>query len=212
MWNRGKKMTLQKEIAELNRDNRLITATSAIVSLKRLSALNPEYVQVGPTIGGVDILSSCEHGFFGDDATTGPIGGLVLNEEMHLRFALDQTGIYNLAIAINANPNDIMIVQPEPSPPSDGVVLLQCGGRRDAEMYEIKVQYRKPSQKAIREYVFFKAVTTPDFVIRHVSGRVVTYECRFRLLEDLSQPDGGRYFSVSDYYDSDYGELVSPNY
>jgi len=205
-------MTLQKEITELNRDNRLISATSAVVSMKRLSAQNPEYVQVGPTIGGVEILTSCEHGFYGDDATTGPVGGLVLNEEMHLRFSLDQTGIYNLAIAINANPDEITIEQPQPSPASDGVVNLAFGGRRDAETYEIKIQYKKPSGKVIREYIFYKAVPTPEFVTRHMSGQVVTFECKFRLLQDLSQDDGKRYFSVADYYDSDYGELTKPNY
>jgi hypothetical protein len=204
-------MTLQKETEELNRDNRLITASSAIISIKKLSAQNPSYVQIGPTIGGLDIRNICEHEFFGDDGTTGPIGALVLNEEMRLRFALSQAGIYNLAVAINADPGSLIITQPVPSPPSDGSVALAFGGRRDTETYEIKAEIKKPSEKTIREYIFYIAIPVPDLITHYENGRIVSFECGFRLLMDISKDEGKRYFSVTDYYDSEYGELAPPD-
>jgi len=204
-------MTLQKEIEQLNRDNRLIIASSAIISVKRLAALNPSYVQIGPTIGGVEILNLCEHGFFGDDGTTGPIGALVLSEEMHVKFALSQTGLYNLALAINANPDGLIITEPVPSPPADGIVSFEFGGRRDAETYEIKVQVKKPSEMMIREYILYKAIPIPDVITHYMNRRVVAYNCTFRLLMDYTKDDGKQYFRVADYYDSEYGELVTPS-
>jgi hypothetical protein len=213
LFYKEKKMTLTKTLDDVKRDNRLVILSPAVVSVKRLKATNPSYVQLGPTFGGVEISTAADVEYFGDDATVGPIGGLVTGENVSLRFSLSQAGIYNLATAINYNDEDnIEITQPVADPPDDGVVLLQAGGKRNLEQYEIKIQVSLDSGKKIREYIFFKAVPDVDFMHRYVDKSRTLCECRFRVLVDTSKPEGKRYFSVTDYLDSDHGTIEAPLY
>jgi hypothetical protein len=206
-------MTLQKTIEEINRNKELITISPAVVSVKRLGAASPEYVQIGPVIDGVHIGFRSDVEQFCDDGTTGPIGAVVYGESVTLRFTLAQAGIFNLATALNYNDEDyIGITQPVENPPADGVVAFQPGGKRDVEEYEIKVQIRLASGKKIREYIFFKAVPEPDFAHAYTRDERTVYECEFSLLMDQSKPDGKRYFSVTDYFDSEHGEIGAPGY
>lgn len=206
-------MTLQKTIEEINRNKELITISPAVVSVKRLGASSAEYVQIGPVIDGVHVGFSSDVDHYCDDGATGPIGAVVYGESAILRFTLAQAGIFNLATALNYNDEDyIEITQPVVDPPADGVVVFQPGGKRDVEEYEIKVQIRLASGKKIREYIFFKAVPEPDFAHAYTRDERTVYDCEFRLLMDQSKPDGKRYFSVTEYFDSEHGVISPPDY
>lgn len=206
-------MTLQKTIEEINRNKELITISPAVISVKRFGEAIPEYVQIGPVIDGVHVGFSSDVQRFCDDGTTGPIGAVVYGESVTLRFALAQAGIFNLATALNYyDEGYIGITQPVADPPADGVVVFQPGGKRDVEEYEIKVQIRMASGNKIREYIFFKAVPEPDFAHAYTRDERTVYECEFRLLIDKSKPEGKRYFSVTDYLDSEHGVIGAPNY
>jgi hypothetical protein len=207
-------MTLQKQVDDLSRDNRLLVASSGVVSVKRLNASNQtNYYQVGPTVGGFEVFFQSDIEYFGDDATNGPVGGLVIGESARLRFSLSQGGMFNLSMAMNYNNDDhIDITQPVVHPPSDGQIQFKAGGRRDLEEYEIKVQIKSASGQKIREYIFYKAVPAPDFSQRYMDGSRTLVECNFVLLMDISKSESERYFTVVDYVDSDYGQIVPPAY
>lgn len=206
-------MTLTKTLEPIKQDTRLVVQSPAVVSIKRLSASNPQYMQIGSTIGGVDIDIQTESASYGDDATTGAVGSLVINETASLSFTLSQAGIYNLAIAMNRNDADhIDITQPVMNPPQDGIVNMNFGGRRDMETYEIKVQSRIASGKRIREYIFFKAVPDVSFTHTYIDKFRTVVECRFNLLIDKTKPEDERLFSITDYYDSEQGNIQAPRY
>lgn len=206
-------MTLQKQMDDLSRDNRLLVASSGVVSVKRLNALHPEYYQVGPTVGGLEVFFQSDVEYFGDDGTNGPVGGLVIGESARLRFSLSQGGMFNLSIAMNYNNDDhIDITQPVVSPPSDGKIQLKAGGKRDLEEYEIRVQIKSASGQKIREYIFYKAVPMPNFSQRYIDGSRTLVECNFVLLMDTSKAESERYFTVVDYVDSEYGQIETPSY
>lgn len=206
-------MTLQKTIDEINRNNELVTLSPAVVSIKRLGATAPEYMQIGPTIDGVHIDLNSNVNHFGDDGSTGPIGAIVYGESVTLRLSLAQAGLFNLLTALNYNDEDyIDITQPVAGPVGDGVVAFQSGGKRDVEEYEIKVQIRLASGNKIREYIFFKAIPEPDFTHGYRHNERTVYECNFKLLMDQSKPDCKQFFSVTDYFDSEHSEINPPNY
>ena len=136
-----------------------------------------------------------------------------MQENGLLKFSLSQAGLYNLAIAMNCNDEDhIEITQPVSDPASDGEVHFQMGGRHDCEEYEIIVQAKIASGKKIREYIFFKAVPETDFIHRYMDDSKTLIECRFKLFMDLSKPADKRYFSITDYFDSDHGTIEKPFY
>ena len=206
-------MTLQKTIDNLNRENDLVVVSPAAISIKSLVVPGADYIQIGPTLNGFHLEFQSDIEYFGDDGSTGPIGGLTYNETGILRFNVSQAGLYNLVAVLNYNyDNHIDITQPVPSPPADGTVAMQVGGKRDVDPYLIKAQIRMASGKKIREYIFFKAVPEPDFYQSYTDSDRTVFEARFQLLQDTSKPEEKRYFSVTDYFDSYYGSITAPNY
>ncbi|MFH1515724.1 MAG: hypothetical protein ABIG42_09735 [bacterium] len=206
-------MTLQKTIDNLSRENDLVVVSPATISIKSLVVPGADYTQIGPTMNGFHVEFQSDVEYFGDDGSTGPIGGVTYNETGILRFSLSQAGLFNLVAVLNYNYDDhIDITQPVVNPPQDGTVVMKVGGKRDVDSYSVKAQIRMASGKKIREYIFFKAVPEPDFLQSYTDSDRTVFEARFKLLQDISQPEEKRYFSVTDYFDSDYGSITAPNY